>query len=41
MIQNVVDFFKNLPPKICTNCGDQVAEQHECYGTTCDKCTKL
>ncbi|MBS4204126.1 protein YhfH [Lederbergia citrea] len=41
MIQSIVDFFKNLPPKQCTECGEQIAEQHECYGTKCDRCNDL
>lgn len=38
MLDNVVEFFKNLPPKRCTECGEAVSEQHECYGTKCEKC---
>lgn len=41
MIKNVIEFFKNIPPKTCTNCGDKIAEQHECYGTKCDKCNEI
>ncbi len=32
MIENVIEFFKNLPVKICTSCGNKIEEQHECYG---------
>lgn len=38
MIQNIVEFFKNLPPKECVNCGNKIEEQHECYGNKCDSC---
>lgn len=38
MIENVVEFFKNLPPKMCASCGEQIEEQHECYSNKCDKC---
>lgn len=41
MLENVIEFFKNLPPKKCTQCGEKIEEQHECYGTTCDKCNHL
>ncbi|MCP3742557.1 protein YhfH [Rossellomorea sp. BNER] len=38
MLTNIVDFFKNLPPKQCTKCGENIEEQHECYGNHCDHC---
>jgi hypothetical protein len=38
MLENVTEFFKNLPPKLCRDCGEIVEEQHECYGDKCDKC---
>jgi hypothetical protein len=38
MLENVTEFFKNLPPKLCSDCGEIVEEQHECYGDKCDKC---
>ncbi|MDN7247319.1 protein YhfH [Planococcus shenhongbingii] len=41
MIENVVEFFKNLPPKQCSNCGEKVEEQHECYGSQCESCNNL
>ncbi|MCJ8005946.1 protein YhfH [Lederbergia wuyishanensis] len=41
MIENVIEFFKNLPAKKCTECGEKITEQHECYGTKCDKCSEL
>jgi hypothetical protein len=41
MLESVTEFFKNLPPKICCDCGEVVEEQHECYGDQCDKCLGL
>lgn len=41
MIENVVEFFKNLPPKQCATCGELIEEQHECYGTQCNSCTEI
>ncbi|WP_174730641.1 protein YhfH [Mesobacillus harenae] len=38
MLENILDFYKNLPPKNCAECGEQIAEQHECYGNKCDSC---
>ncbi|MDZ5470225.1 protein YhfH [Bacillus sp. 31A1R] len=38
MIQSIVEFFKNLPPKECVKCGNKIEEQHECYGNQCDSC---
>ncbi|PLR75366.1 YhfH family protein [Bacillus sp. V3-13] len=38
MIFNVMDFFRNLPPKECAECGKTIDEQHECYGNKCDHC---
>lgn len=34
----VVEFFKNLPPKQCENCGQEIEEMHECYTNHCEKC---
>lgn len=41
MIESSVEFFKNLPPKNCTECGNTIEEQHECYGNKCDQCNHL
>ncbi len=41
MIENVVEFFKKLPPKQCTTCGEKIEEQPECYGSLCDSCNNL
>lgn len=40
MVRNVLEFFRNLPPKQCVECGENIEEQHECYGTVCDKCLR-
>lgn len=41
MLENVIEFFKNLPPKNCATCGEVIEEQHECYSNNCDKCNVL
>lgn len=41
MIENVIEFFKNLPAKVCITCGKEIDEQHECYGNKCDSCNIL
>ncbi|WP_069201769.1 protein YhfH [Bacillus niameyensis] len=41
MIESILEFFKNLPPKKCSECGEAIVEQHECYGNKCDKCTSF
>jgi len=41
MIENVIEFFKNLPAKVCMSCGNEIDEQHECYGIKCDNCNIL
>ncbi|HET7657447.1 MAG TPA: protein YhfH [Bacillales bacterium] len=38
MIQKSTEFFKNLPPKVCSECGNRVPEQHESYLNVCDHC---
>lgn len=41
MLENVVEFYKNLPPKTCVTCGEEMEEQHECYSTTCEECKAI
>ncbi|TQR19032.1 protein YhfH [Psychrobacillus vulpis] len=41
MLENVIEFFRNLPKKKCDKCGEPIEEQHECYGNHCDKCNTL
>jgi hypothetical protein len=38
---DALEFFKNLPPKKCTDCGSEIEEQHECYGNLCEKCLEV
>ncbi|MBD7937987.1 MULTISPECIES: protein YhfH [Cytobacillus] len=38
MVQNILEFFRNLPQKQCAECGKSIEEQHECYGNKCDHC---
>lgn len=35
---NSVEFYKNLPPKQCCDCGSVIQEQHECYYNHCEEC---
>jgi len=35
---NDLEFYKNLPPKICVDCGYTFIEQHESYLTKCEYC---
>ncbi|MDQ0245177.1 putative Zn-ribbon and HTH transcriptional regulator [Bacillus fengqiuensis] len=35
---NYLEFYKNLPPKSCVNCGYIMIEQHESYSTKCEHC---
>ncbi|WP_374721217.1 protein YhfH [Peribacillus tepidiphilus] len=41
MIQSSVEFFNNLPPKKCVECGNTIEEQHECYSNKCDSCNHI
>ena len=38
MVKSIVEFFRNLPAKKCTDCGNKIEEQADCYGNTCDHC---
>ncbi|PIC73013.1 YhfH family protein [Sporosarcina sp. P26b] len=38
MVESIVEFFKNLPAKVCATCGTEIEEQHECYSNHCDHC---
>ncbi|MFD1926851.1 protein YhfH [Sporosarcina siberiensis] len=40
MLENVLEFFKNLPAKTCSLCQNEIEEQHECYSTKCDACNR-
>jgi formylmethanofuran dehydrogenase subunit E len=33
-----VEFFRSLPPKKCTDCGENIMEQAESYLMECDRC---
>ncbi|MFC5714185.1 protein YhfH [Thalassorhabdus alkalitolerans] len=39
-MKNILEFFRNLPPKMCADCGDEMHEQHESYMNQCDKCLR-
>jgi hypothetical protein len=38
MLQKALEFFRNLPPKHCIECGEVIEEQHDCYSNQCEKC---
>lgn len=38
MVKSIVEFFRNLPVKKCTDCGKTIEEQADCYGNKCDHC---
>ncbi|WP_102027983.1 protein YhfH [Salirhabdus sp. Marseille-P4669] len=35
---SVIEFFRNLPKKVCKVCGEQIDEKADCYGNICDEC---
>ncbi|HWO97664.1 MAG TPA: protein YhfH [Bacillus sp. (in: firmicutes)] len=35
---NHLEFYRNLPPKLCVDCGYVVIEQHESRSTKCEHC---
>lgn len=37
-MNNVVEFFRNLPKKKCHSCGQTMHEKADCYGNLCDEC---
>jgi predicted nucleic acid-binding Zn ribbon protein len=41
MLVKISEFFKNLPPKKCAECGKEIEEQHECYGNKCNDCLEI
>ncbi|WP_342718479.1 protein YhfH [Bacillus paramycoides] len=38
MIDQPMEFFRNLPTKTCAYCGKEIDEQHEAYHNKCDDC---
>ena len=36
--KNPMEFFRTLPPKQCSECGQNIHEQHESYLMECDHC---
>jgi hypothetical protein len=38
MLQSPVEFFRNLPKKVCAECGQHIHEQAESYLLECDRC---
>lgn len=41
MVKSIVEFFRNLPAKICTECGEQIEEQADCYNNKCSHCLDM
>ena len=37
MLVNILEFLVPTS-KMCTTCGGEIIEQHECYGNKCDSC---
>lgn len=35
---NVIEFFRNLPKKMCAHCGEEIIEQADCYKNICEQC---
>ncbi|MDC3413448.1 YhfH family protein [Aquibacillus sp. 3ASR75-11] len=33
-----LSFYRNLPKKICRECGCEIEEQHESYLFECERC---
>jgi len=38
MLQNPLEFFRQLPQKECAECGEMIEEQAESYLMECDHC---
>ncbi|MFB6465242.1 protein YhfH [Cytobacillus sp. Hz8] len=41
MLGSIVEFFKGLPKKQCSQCGVTIEEQHDCYTDKCSRCLGL
>lgn len=39
MLDQPMEFFRNLPPKTCSHCGREIDEQHEAYHNKCEDCS--
>ncbi len=38
MLMSPVEFFRQLPKKVCIECGEQIEEQAESYLNECEHC---
>ena len=38
LIESSIEFFKNLPPKECKNCGETMEDMADCYSHCCEEC---
>nr|WP_274379929.1 protein YhfH [Halalkalibacillus sediminis] len=36
-----MQFFRNLPKKLCTSCKKPMEEQADCYTNRCEKCSPV
>jgi len=41
LIFHILEFYWNLPPKLCVSCGSVIDEQSECYSNICHSCLGL
>lgn len=37
-MMNPVEFFRQLPKKVCLECGEPIEEQAESYLSECERC---
>ncbi len=33
-----LEFYRNIPMKECSQCGNKIVEQHESYHSECERC---
>ncbi|WP_208590421.1 protein YhfH [Gracilibacillus suaedae] len=38
-MKSIVEFFRNIPRKKCSKCGNDIVEQADCYHNICDSCS--
>jgi formylmethanofuran dehydrogenase subunit E len=35
-----IEFYRNIPAKQCSQCGEEMVEMHECYFNECEHCLR-
>ncbi len=40
MLGKPMEFFRNMPAKICSECGKEFEEMHESYMNECEHCLR-